>query len=522
MAVLAAWLALTAAGSAQLLLHEFQGRAGTGLGAAVAGVGDVDGDGRDDIALGESKAGDEFENAGRVTIRSGRDGRVLRIFVGASAGDLLGTAVAGVGDLDQDGVPDIAVGAPGADENGPDSGVVLVYSGRNGSLLVAVPGLGAGEQLGVRLAVLGDVDGDARPDLAASTKINSVVPGTVRVFSGGTGSLLYSLPGKSAGEQFGIALAAVGDVDGDGRGDLAIGAPRADTFGTDMGAVRVVSGADGRLLHELGGGAALGDSVARGGDVDGDGHDDVLVLAGAAGRVYSGATGLLLLTLSPAGPPDSFFGTSVGWLGDVTGDGRAELLLGQSGRAPESGGRVTVYSSDDASPLFTAYSDEYGDSQFASTATGVGDEDGDGRPDLAVGNPLLHQVHVFSGLKSPWTSYLSYALGAEWPYPRLEGEGPMLGDTTVRLRLSTAPPMATTVLVIGFAQADLPFQGGVLLPSPDVVLPGATDDAGSWTLEGRWPAGVPGGFVTWFQAWIVEPAAPFGLEASNGLSGTAN
>jgi hypothetical protein len=74
--------------------------------------------------------------------------------------------------------------------------------------------------------------------------------------------------------------------------------------------------------------------------------------------------------------------------------------------------------------------------------------------------------------------------------------------------------------VIGLAKASLPFKGGVLVPSPDVVVPLATGPAGTFALPFVWPAGIPGGLQLWFQTWIQDAAAVAGFAASNGPQAT--
>jgi hypothetical protein len=98
----------------------------------------------------------------------------------------------------------------------------------------------------------------------------------------------------------------------------------------------------------------------------------------------------------------------------------------------------------------------------------------------------------------------------------------MEGDTAVRLLLTGSVADAQGFLVLGWSQADVPFMGGTLFPSPDLVLPLVLDGQGEAVLEGRWPKGVPSGLVLWCHAWVADPTGPQGLLASNGLTGTAN
>jgi len=181
------------------------------------------------------------------------------------------------------------------------------------SLIRQFAGGAPGEQLGNVVALVPDVDGDGLADVAASSPTDASGFGVVRVFSGATGALLWSVQGPSAGTQFGASLAGLRDVDGDGRGDVAVGAYFANFAGAPgAGSVRIYSGATGTLIREHRGDAMddhMGWSVADAGDVDGDGVDDVIGgavddddagdSAGSA-RVWSGATGMTLLTIQLA------------------------------------------------------------------------------------------------------------------------------------------------------------------------------------------------------------------------------
>jgi len=111
---------------------HFEGAsAGDGFGGVVAGVGDLNGDSFDEVAVSASGfAG----STGQVLVYDGQTGTVMRTFNGRGVNDFFGVALASVGDLNADGLPDIAIGALGFDPQGPDFGMVQVYSGRTGVL----------------------------------------------------------------------------------------------------------------------------------------------------------------------------------------------------------------------------------------------------------------------------------------------------------------------------------------------------------------------------------------------------
>jgi hypothetical protein len=252
------------------------------FGSSLALAGDVDADGTADILVGSP-----YHRVGGVTrglarVHSGKDGSVIWSIVGES-GDFFGYDVAGAGDVDADGHDDILVGAPKDGTAGAQAGAALVYSGRDGALLHTLLGENPGEQAGTTVAGLGDVDGDGCDDVLVGSPNDSAAgdhAGGVSVWSGRTGNRIEKLVGDAVGDVFGLGLASIGDVDFDGVPDFAVGAPGNDALGDWTGQVKVYSGADRRALETLLGGTAgeaFGYQLAGGGDVNGDGVPDFAV-----------------------------------------------------------------------------------------------------------------------------------------------------------------------------------------------------------------------------------------------------
>jgi len=203
----------------------------------IAGAGDVDGDGHDDLAIGAAL---EAPN-GVVCVISGATHGLLLQISGQEMDTLdLGWSLAGAGDLDGDGKDDLWIGAPGASTPFVfGMGAVIAYSVAKGQVLSTVMGQGELESFGETLANAGDVDGDGTVDFVAGGRAN-VEAGVVRVHSGKTGAKLIQLVG-AAGDHVGESVAGAGDVDGDGRAEVVVGAPFADPHGvTDMGAVYIL------------------------------------------------------------------------------------------------------------------------------------------------------------------------------------------------------------------------------------------------------------------------------------------
>ncbi|MHC5211513.1 MAG: hypothetical protein ACYTG2_12405 [Planctomycetota bacterium] len=272
------------------LLHALQGVAGDRFGHAVAGVGDVDGDGTDDVAIGAPEADVGGDDTGSVSVVSGATGATLYAASGGEDGDLFGTSLAGDpdGSCMADNQGNVIVGATAG--GGSREGYVQARSTADFSIRWQVAG-GVDEQLGIAVVQVGDVDGDGVTDVAAGTDPRdafglAVAPSVARLYSGADGTLLREHADGLLGSGLGTVLAAIGDVTGDGVPDLGVGAPYAGANGTDSGTVHLYSGADGSTwytIHGSAAGARLGAALAYADDIDAAGTPDVAV--GAPGAV---------------------------------------------------------------------------------------------------------------------------------------------------------------------------------------------------------------------------------------------
>ena len=319
-------------------LFEINGRRPyTGLGSAVASGGDVNGDGSPDLVIGAFSAFVEQASllAGRAWIYSA-DHSLLFEVDGAEQAGCFGISVAGIGDADGDGFGDVAVGAFNEDVAGlVDIGKAYVYSGQTGSLMSELLGTQFMESFGWSVAGPGDIDGDGRPDVIVGAPFGPTA-GAAYVYSPVTGTRLFQITGNTLNaKQLGQAVAGAGDVDADGVDDVLLGAPGTNVGGKlSAGAVYVYSVAKSQVLLTMvgeKGGEHFGEAVASAGDVDGDGVPDIVV--GARGkleagivRVHSGSTGAKLLEL--IGNPGDHLGASVASAGDVDGDGRSDVIVG--------------------------------------------------------------------------------------------------------------------------------------------------------------------------------------------------
>jgi hypothetical protein len=206
------------------------------FGYAVAGIDDVDDDGRPDFVVGAPKCYLNGAEAGRAYVFSGADGAPLDTLVADTVRGLFGHSVAGLGDVDQDGYGDFIVGAPSDRTYDFMGGRALVYSGKDRSLLYTFWGHTDGDGTGAAVGPAGDFDLDSVPDILVGSFAKGYFGrGRVEVYSGKDGSILYTFLGDEAHGGFGSALSGTGDLDGDGSPDLVVGACFEDDPVTDAG-----------------------------------------------------------------------------------------------------------------------------------------------------------------------------------------------------------------------------------------------------------------------------------------------
>ncbi|MCK4414823.1 MAG: FG-GAP repeat protein [Candidatus Eisenbacteria sp.] len=367
-------------------------------GSALALLGDVDGDGVSDVAVGAS--GEWYgSNRGAVWVLflnsdgTVKDHQKINDMVGGFTGDLddddlFGNSLAGLGDLDGDMVPDLAVCAPGDDDLEPNCGAVWVLfltangtvkshqkiSGGSGNFTGLIEG---GDHFGSSATWLEDLELDTVGALAVGaiddddggTSFGAVwvlflnSNGTVRSHqkisstAGGFGGLLSSDDG------FGGESGALGDLDGDGVQDLAVCAGLDDDGGDDRGAVwTLLLNSDGTVKS----------------------YQKISDLEGGFEGILDDADG---------------FGSSVAWLGDLENDGTPEIAVGATGDDDGGGsgaqGAVWILTLDADGTVLSHWKigaaegalsmllEEGG--EFGASVTSLGDFEGDGVPDFAAG-----------------------------------------------------------------------------------------------------------------------------------------
>ncbi len=384
------------------------------FGRTLAGAGDVDGDGYDDLIVGSPyyDNGDPFE--GRAWLFLGGNGGPEPLAAWTSESNSAearwGRLVAGAGDVDADGYADVLVGAHFYSGYEANNGLVSVFRGGPSGLEAtagwSVEGAGQGAGLGWAADGVGDVNGDGYDDVVAGAweeKVDGVPSGALHAWYGGPSGLSLGDPDWSVfgngASQLGASVRGAGDVNGDGYADVIVGSPGG---GFDSSYVWLGS-PDGLSADPAWSATGPPDSrhgwaVASARDVNADGYDDVMV--GEPG--FSEGRGRVLLYLgSPSGPsatPDWEFSTdeggelgiALGAAGDLDDDGYDDVVVG-------AWKYRDVYDDEGCAWLFrggpgglgaaAVWSAQGGMQQayFGLWADGVGDLDGDGVDDLAVG-----------------------------------------------------------------------------------------------------------------------------------------
>ncbi len=402
---------------------------GAWFGWSLTGAGDVNKDGLDDVVVAAPFFHTGNPSAGKVYLYYGNADGLSAQPAWSSSGDdanraLFGWSVASA-DVDGDGYSDLVVGAPSR----TGTGKVFLFRGSfNGPLPASWTSEGdgqAGAFFGTSVARAGDVNDDGYDDVVVGAPAESFAdgpsasPGKAFVFHGSSGGLgqgaAWSSEGDGqAGAGFGWSVAGAGDVNGDGRDDVVIGANLYDLAYSDTGRVFLFLGGDAGLAASPGwadsgdaqASAQFGWSVSSAGDVNADGFYEVIVGApghdtpnSGAGRAYvyqgghpeSGLHQAYWWVDSGSDRTGAGFGWSVACAGDVADDGFPDLLIGAPGdsTAASNGGRAFLFDGSPGGPLTPPSFSSSGDAQtgagFGGAVAPAGDVNGDGAADLLVG-----------------------------------------------------------------------------------------------------------------------------------------
>lgn len=465
---------------------------------------DLTGDGKSDLlSLGGTYAGTW------LSVADGHGDGSFGAPLTTNLPNLFWAQISALGLCTDDALPDVVV--VGENVSGTQQLRLLVNRGLGntfgpGGLI----GLGAKPTAG---PIVVDLDGDGEVEICVPT-----LAGLVRIFHVGAGNSLVAA-GSVPVPEFAFApqtvdLPVAGDLDEDGFLDIAVGLQLQHKVfvlpglpGGGLGAATILDAAPS-------GGATRNALVA---DLDEDGLQDVIGTGFAVPSVqWLGQAGM-----SFAAPQPLSDGAQSPAVADIDGDGHVDLV------------GIAIIAGDHSSLRVLR---GLGNGQFQpalkfatwADRVAVADFTSDGVPDVVTSGtvfgpqgypPDAEDACLY--VSRPYTQFddVGYALGGNLGEPEFFAWGWLKPGKPVTFSVARAKPLAPAALFAGLSQAMLPFKGGTLVPSIDVLLPMfVTDSKGRIELGLPWPAGVPSGIELTLQWWFADATGPKGFTASNALS----
>ncbi|MCF8341400.1 MAG: FG-GAP-like repeat-containing protein [Chitinophagaceae bacterium] len=407
------------------------------FGNSVSGAGDVNGDGYSDVIVGtygydhgQTREGTAFVYHGSAT---GINTTVATILEANQANAFAGYSVSGAGDVNGDGYSDVIIGAFLYDNGQDNEGAAFIFHGSASGINPIIANIVESNQqnawFGYSVSGAGDVNGDGFSDVIVGSLYydnGQIDEGAAFVYLGGAlgiSSVSYkTLESNQEYAQLGVTVSGVGDINGDGYGDIIVGANQYDNGQTDEGAAFVYQGGAMGIntsytifVESNQTNARLGRAVSGTGDVNGDGYSDVIVGAenysngewseGAAFVYHGSASGIntTASTMVESNQAGAYLGFSVSEAGDVNGDGYSDVIIGAIGfdNGQTDEGAAFVYHGN-SSGISTTYSAMLESNQanagMGYSVSSAGDVNGDGYGDVIVGARYYDNGQIDEGV----------------------------------------------------------------------------------------------------------------------------
>lgn len=435
-----------------------------GWGHSIVLLGDVDSDGVDDLAVGI------FDHGGGqvATVHSGATGAHLYTLSAPVEPLFYGTGIVSVRDENGDGLPEIVViGSHSGDSNSPD-GALVVYSGADGSLMRLVrptPGLFIQSHAQANELAVADLDGDGSDEVFCRTT-SSLGGFRLSLMSTTTGQALFTAVPNGPGNFTGNLMARLSDHDGDGVDDLALPV----RFGSES-RVEIRSGSTGAWIADI---EPRGTQVLTGNgepfleveDADGDGMPDIAmgaVFDGFVG-VYSSANGRKEQRWDCDVESIACFGSRLIELGDITGDGRADLLAMESNVFGSGGVRLFALDPVTGTVIFEEHHAELsGGYSIADRMISTPGLDPQGFPSFAIREDTTFSIAVRRVVPELGTRTCPSNVNSSGAAAVLRAFGsPVISAAGLTFELTRAPALQPAFFTFGSQLTSQPFGGGTL------------------------------------------------------------
>ena len=388
------------------------------FGSKVSDAGDVNGDGYGDVIVAANRYTNGQTEEGGVFLYYGSDRGLADNPDWSVESDqensFFGYAIGTAGDVNGDGYDDIIIGAYYYSNGENLEGRVFVYHGSSSGLSTSPDWTAEGDQVeaifGGSVATAGDVNGDGYDDVIIGSTLydnDQTDEGRVFVYHGSDSGLStapdWTVESNQTMSEFGDSVASAGDVNGDGYGDVVIGARAYDNGQTNEGGVWVYLGSDigllgtyNCLIESNSSWGRWGDAVGSAGDVNGDGFDDVIVGAASnhASVYYGSSTGISNTAGFSQDNVDDGYGNAVGAAGDVNADGYDDIIIGA-----RNSNRAYIYhgSSSGVSDVDWTVEIEQEEANFGGTVSTAGDVNNDGYDEIVIGALLYDNGETDEG-----------------------------------------------------------------------------------------------------------------------------